>query len=114
MAKTEEDLLSYKSSTLPSLAVQFRNGQRKMWPLHLLGRVDYYPKNAAAEEKQTTERLVIHLLDDTVTVDGFGLDRINHGLGAGQGGVLQEFGERFESLRKPAEAYITAIAVKEG
>jgi len=51
---SENEIVSYTNSTAPSITVIFKTQRRMMWPIYLLGLVEYRPKNF--DDEGTTDR----------------------------------------------------------
>jgi hypothetical protein len=111
---SENEIVSYTNSTAPSITVIFKTQRRMMWPIYLLGLVEYRPKNF--DDEGTTDRrwecLRMALGEELAIVYGFNLVPIHKGLAEGQGCVLTEAGERYVALGKKGEAIIARIEVK--
>jgi hypothetical protein len=61
-----------------------------------------------------TDLLRLVLGDTVVFIDGLQLKQVVADLEQGRGGVLTEQGERFVSLAKAGELYVSTITVAEG
>jgi hypothetical protein len=114
LAPGKEDYSSWKNSNAPSITVVFQSKRRMMWPIYLLGLVEYRPKNFddADIEGSDLECLRMALGEELAIVYGHDLTQILNGLSEGQGCVLTEQGKRYIGLGKKGEPRIAKIEVK--
>lgn len=104
----------YIETNRPTLQIRQRTGRRFTWGCHLIVRVVFTPKNAQRDnDAKRHDTLKVDVGDDQFLVVGHNLAALDDGLANGQGGVIQEGGERHEAYDAPGpgsdELYVTRI-----